>query len=311
MADQRPNLWNRVASRTRSLFNEGLREAGTPVEPGFYEALEEVLIAGDMGPVLAARAAEGVRAKHPRTVEAARDALIEELKGAMSTKPRGLFIEARPACVLLYGINGSGKTTTAGKLAYLLRADGFNPLLVAADTYRAAGIEQAQVWAERAGVPCFAGRPGGDPAAVVFDALQMAASRGHGVVLVDTAGRLQTQTNLLNELAKVGRVAARALPGAPHESLLVLDGNLGQSNLAQAQAFNEALQVSGLVLTKMDGTARGGAVVAIENQLQLPTKLIGLGEGISELAPFDVPRFASLLFQGEPAAGTAQPTIQT
>jgi fused signal recognition particle receptor len=139
----------------------------------------------------------------------------------------------------------------------------------------------------------------------------MAASRGHGVVLVDTAGRLQTQTNLLNELAKVGRVAARALPGAPHESLLVLDGNLGQSNLAQAQAFNEALQVSGLVLTKMDGTARGGAVVAIENQLQLPTKLIGLGEGISELAPFDVARFASLLFQGEPAPGTAQPTGQT
>jgi fused signal recognition particle receptor len=311
MADQRPNLWNRVASRTRSLFNEGLREAGTPVEPGFYEALEEVLIAGDMGPVLAARSAEGVRAKHPRTVEAARDALIEELKGAMSTKPRGLFIEARPACVLLYGINGSGKTTTAGKLAYLLRADGFNPLLVAADTYRAAGIEQAQVWAERAGVPCFAGRPGGDPAAVVFDALQMAASRGHGVVLVDTAGRLQTQTNLLNELAKVGRVAARALPGAPHESLLVLDGNLGQSNLAQAQAFNEALQVSGLVLTKMDGTARGGAVVAIENQLQLPTKLIGLGEGISELAPFDVPRFASLLFQGEPARGTVPGTGPT
>jgi fused signal recognition particle receptor len=311
MADQRPNLWNRAASRTRSLFNEGLREAGTPVEPGFYEALEEVLIAGDMGPVLAARAAEGVRARHPRTVEAARDALIEELKGAMSTKPRGLFIDARPACVLLYGINGSGKTTTAGKLAYLLRADGFNPLLVAADTYRAAGIEQAQAWAERAGVPCFAGRPGGDPAAVVFDGLQMAASRGHGVVLVDTAGRLQTQTNLLNELAKVGRVAARALPGAPHESLLVLDGNLGQSNLAQAQAFNEALQVSGLVLTKMDGTARGGAVVAIENQLQLPTKLIGLGEGISELAPFDVARFASLLFQGEPAPGTAQPTGQT
>jgi fused signal recognition particle receptor len=311
MADPRPNLWNRVASRTRSLFNEGLRAAGTPVEPGFYEALEEVLIAGDMGPVLAARTAEGVRARRPRTVEAAREALIAELTEAMSSKPRGLFIDARPACVLLYGINGSGKTTTAGKLAYLLRADGFNPLLVAADTYRAAGIEQAQAWAERAGVACFAGRPGGDPAAVVFDGLQMAASRGHGVVLVDTAGRLQTQTNLLNELAKVGRVAARALPGAPHESLLVLDGNLGQSNLAQAQAFNEALQVTGLVLTKMDGTARGGAVVAIENQLELPTKLIGLGEGISELAPFDVPRFASLLFAGEPAPGTlpgASPT---
>ena len=304
MAERSPNLWNRVASRTRTLFSEGLRDAGTPIQPGFYEALEEVLIAGDLGPALAARVAEGVREGHPRTVEAAREALIEQLSAAMSSKPRGLFVDARPSCVLLYGVNGSGKTTTAGKLAYLLRADGFNPLLVAADTYRAAGIEQAQAWAQRAGVACFAGRPGGDPAAVVFDALQMAAGRGHGVVLVDTAGRLQTQTNLVNELAKVGRVAARALPGAPHESLLVLDGNLGQSNLAQARGFNDGLPVTGLVLTKMDGTARGGAVVAIEKDLGVPTKLIGLGEGIADLAPFDVRRFATLLFAGEPATGS-------
>jgi fused signal recognition particle receptor len=296
MAEERSGLWNRVASRTRTMFSEGLRSAGTPIEPGFYYQLEELLIAGDVGPALAARIAEGVRDRRPRTVEAAQEALVLELSAAMSDKPRGLFIDARPTCILLYGINGSGKTTTAGKLAHLLRADGFNPLLVAADTYRAAGIEQAQAWAERAGVPCFAGRPGGDPAAVVFDALQMAAGRGHGVVLVDTAGRLQTQTNLLNELAKVGRVAARALPGAPHESLLVLDGNLGQSNLGQARGFNDALQVSGLVLTKMDGTARGGAVVAIENDLGVPTKLIGVGEGINELAPFDVRMFASSLF---------------
>ena len=296
MSESRPGLWDRVASRTRTLFTEGLRAAGTPLNPGFYEELEELLVAGDLGPGLAAQVAAAVRARHPRTMETARDALVAELTAAMSSKPRGLFIDARPSCVLLYGINGSGKTTTAGKLAFLLRRDGFNPLLVAADTYRAAGIEQAQVWAERAGVPCFAGRPGGDPAAVVFDGLRMAASRGHGVVLVDTAGRLQTQKNLINELAKVGRVAAKAVPGAPHESLLVLDGNLGQSNLGQARGFNEALEISGLVLTKMDGTARGGAVVAVEKDLGVPTKLIGVGEGMADLAPFDPARFAASLF---------------
>ncbi len=294
-----PSLWDRVASRTRSLLTEGLRGAGTPLSPGFYEELVELLVAGDLGPTLAARVSEALRRRRPATLEAARAALAEELAAAMSQRPRGLAVDARPSCVLLYGINGSGKTTTVGKLAHLLRQDGHDPLVVAADTYRAAAIEQMQVWAERAGVPCFAGQPGGDPAAVVFDGLQLATRRGNGVVLVDTAGRLQTQSNLLGELAKVGRVAGRALPGAPHESLLVLDGNLGQANLAQARGFNGALEISGLVLTKMDGTAKGGAVVAIEAELGVPTKLIGVGEGPADLAPFDVARFAhSLLGEG-------------
>jgi fused signal recognition particle receptor len=292
-----PSIWGRVATRTRTLFTDGLRAAGTPLSPGFYDELIEILIAGDLGPTLASRVAEGVRKRRPNTFEAAQTALADELAAAMSPKPRGLFIDARPSCVLLYGINGSGKTTTAGKLAYLLKQDGFNPLVVAADTYRAAAIEQMQLWAERAGVPCFAGQPGGDPAAAVYDGLQAASRRGHGVVLVDTAGRLQTQSNLLNELAKVGRVAGKALPGAPQESLLVLDGNLGQANLAQARAFNKALQISGLVLAKMDGTAKGGAVVAIETELDVPTKLIGVGEGVADLAPFDVSLFARSLFQ--------------
>src|SRR5215470_14572950 len=212
-----PSIWDRVATRTRSLFTDGLRAAGTPLSPGFYDELVELLVAGDLGPTLAAQVSEAVRRRRPATLEAARAALADELAAAMSKRGRGLAIDARPACVLLYGINGSGKTTTVGKLAYLLRQDGFNPLVVAADTYRAAAIEQMEAWAARAGVPCFSGRPGGDPAAVVFDGLQLGARRGHGVVLVDTAGRLQTQSNLLNELAKVGRVAAKALPGAPHE----------------------------------------------------------------------------------------------
>jgi fused signal recognition particle receptor len=290
------SVWSRVASRTRKLFDDGLRAAGAPLTPGFFDELEELLVAGDVGPRLAAHITEGVRGRKPRTIEQAREALEAELSAAMSPRARGLMIDARPSCVLLYGINGAGKTTTVAKLGHFLKRDGFDPLIVAADTFRAAGIEQMQVWAERAGVPCFAGRPGGDPAAVTYDALQSAQRRGNGVVLVDTAGRLQTQDNLLRELAKIGRVAGRAVEGAPHEALLVLDGNLGQGSLAQARGFNGALPVTGLVLTKMDGTARGGAVVAIESELQVPTKLIGVGEQLADLAPFDVAQFAAAIF---------------
>lgn len=290
------SVWQRVATRTRKLFDEGLRAAGTPLTAGFYEELEELLVASDVGPELAERIAAGVRRRAPMTMERAVQALAAELGESMSDRPRSLSLEARPTCVILYGMNGAGKTTTVAKLGHLLKNDGHTPLIVAADTYRAAGIEQMQVWAERAGVPCFAGRQGGDAAAVVFDGLQMAAGRGHDVALVDTAGRLQTQHNLLQELAKIGRVAGRALPGAPHESLLVLDGNLGQGSLAQARGFNQALPITGLVLTKMDGTAKGGAVVAIESQLKVPTKLIGVGEQMDDLVPFDVGRFAAAIF---------------
>jgi fused signal recognition particle receptor len=273
-----------------------MRGLRSPLSPEFYEGLEELLVAADLGPGLAARLAGAVQARRPTTLEEARLGLEVELGRLLSPTERALNLTANPTCILLYGINGAGKTTSAGKLAYRLRQEGRNPLLVAADTYRAAGLEQTAVWAQRAGVASFAGRAGGDPAAVVFDALQTAAGHGHDVVLVDTAGRLQTQQNLLQELAKIGRVAGRALPGAPHESLLVLDGTLGQASLGQALGFHQAIPLSGLILAKMDGTAKGGAVVAVEAGLGVPTKLIGVGEGIDDLAPFEPSAFAASLF---------------
>jgi fused signal recognition particle receptor len=215
----------------------------------------------------------------------------------MSRRSRELDITATPACLLFYGVNGAGKTTTVGKLANRLRQEGRRPLIVAADTYRAAGIEQMVLWAERAGVPSVAGKPGADPAAVVFDGLQQARSRDHGVVLVDTAGRLQTQRNLLEELAKVGRVATKALEGRTFESLLVLDAMLGLSNLEQARVFHKAIPITGLVLTKLDSSAKGGAVIGIESELDVPVKLAGVGEGIDDIAPFDPEAFVRSLFE--------------
>ena len=225
------------------------------------------------------------------------EALVATTLPMMSGRPRDLDLSSRPACVLFYGANGAGKTTTIGKLAHRLRKEGRRPLVVAADTYRAAGIEQMAAWAERAGVESFAGSQGADPASVVFDGLQAARGRGADVVLVDTAGRLQTQRNLLEELAKVGRVTAKALDGEPYESLLVLDAVVGLTNLVQARAFNKAIPMTGLVLSKLDSTAKGGAVIAIEAELDVPVKLAGVGEGIDDLAQFDASAFLRALFE--------------
>jgi len=216
----------------------------------------------------------------------------------MSRKPRELNLTGDPACILLYGVNGAGKTTTAGKLAHRLQKEGHTPLVVAADTYRAAGIEQMVVWAERAGVAHFEGSAGADPASVVFEAVQLARRRGQDVVIADTAGRLQTQRNLLEELAKVGRVTAKALDDAPYESLLVLDAVLGLTNLVQAREFNKAIPITGLVLAKLDSSAKGGSIVPIESELDVPAKLAGVGEGIDDLAPFDARAFVRAIFEG-------------
>jgi fused signal recognition particle receptor len=289
-------VWNRVASRTRSLFQDGWRALGSPLAPEFYESLEELLIAGDVGPMLAARLSAAVRDRRPRSLEEAQAALEAEVIAALSHEPRGLDLAANPAVILVYGVNGAGKTTTVGKLAHGMKTAGRRPLVVAADTFRAAGVEQMLAWADKAGVEAFAGKSGGDSAAVAFDGIQAARARGFDTVLVDTAGRLQTQHNLVEELKKVARVSGRALEGAPHESLLVLDASLGQNSLSQARIFHQALNATGLVLTKMDGTAKGGAVLAIENELKIPTKLIGMGEGIADLYAFDPAWFARALF---------------
>jgi len=245
---------------------------------------------------MAARLAAGVRSRAPRTRDEAVEALVSVATSLMSSKPRELQLTGNPACVLLYGINGAGKTTTAGKLAYQLRNQGRQPLVIAADTYRAAGIEQMVAWADRAGVQHLAGSSGADPASVVFDGVQTARKRGNDVVIADTAGRLQTQRNLLEELSKIGRVMSKALDDAPYESLLVLDAVLGLTSLVQAREFNKSIPITGLVLAKLDSSAKGGAVISIESELDIPVKLAGVGEGIEDLVPFDAPAFVRAIF---------------
>jgi fused signal recognition particle receptor len=203
--------------------------------------------------------------------------------------------EPGPTIVLLVGVNGTGKTTTAAKLGWRLQQEGRSVLLAAADTYRAGAIAQLQVWANRLGLPCVAGAPGGDPASVAFDAIDAAVSRGLDTVIIDTAGRLHTQEGLMDELRKVARVIGRRLPGAPHETLLVLDGTVGQNAIQQGKLFSQAVSPTGIVVTKLDGSARGGAVAAVRRELSLPVRFIGLGESVEDLEPFDAERFAENL----------------
>ncbi len=275
----------------------GIRSLSPPLSSSYYEELEELLISADLGPAMATRLASGVRARAPRTREEAIEALVAVATSVMSKKSRELNLEGNPGCILLYGVNGAGKTTTAGKLAHLLRTQGRTPLIVAADTYRAAGIEQMVLWAERAGVQHFDGSSGADPASVVFDGVQAARRRGCDVVIADTAGRLQTQRNLIEELAKVGRVASKALDGAPYESVLVLDAVLGLTSLVQAREFNKAIPMTSIALAKLDSSAKGGAVIAIESELDVPVKLAGVGEAIDDLVPFEPAAFVRAIFE--------------
>jgi fused signal recognition particle receptor len=236
-----------------------------------------------------------------KTEEDLRRALIGRLSALLEGPPDPGAIARAPAgeptVVLVVGVNGVGKTTSVAKLARRLQKEKRSVLLAAADTYRAGAIQQLQVWAERLGVPCVAGAPGGDPAAVAFDALEAARARGVDTLIIDTAGRLHTQENLMDELRKVVRVIARKQPGAPHETLLVLDGTVGQNAVQQGKLFAQAVSPTGVIVTKLDGSARGGAVAAMRTELGFPIRFIGVGETLDALEPFDAERFAEMLLE--------------
>lgn len=291
-------------TRTRHSLADNVHRVltGKPrIDEAMLEALEEALIAGDVGvsttEKLLDTLRERIRREGMETGEELERALVEEIatvlrRGEAPEKSPG----ARPRVVLLVGVNGTGKTTTLGKLALRHRNEGKRVIVAAGDTFRAAAVDQLRIWAERAGVEIISTRSGADPAAVAFDAVNAAMARGADVVLVDTAGRLQTKTNLMEELAKIARVVEKALPGAPHDTLLVLDATTGQNAVQQARQFGAVVEISGLVLTKVDGTAKGGVVVAISDQLGIPVRYLGLGEGIDDLEPFDADSFAAALF---------------
>ncbi|MFO0775496.1 MAG: signal recognition particle-docking protein FtsY [Nitrospiraceae bacterium] len=292
-------------SKTRQAVRSSLdRLLGRAPDPETLEELEAVLLQADLGVNTVERLMTRVRAtsfSQGGGMQQVRQLIEQELHASLATSQGESLIEAirkgpRPFVLLTVGVNGVGKTTTVAKLAQRLTQSGLTPLLVAGDTFRAAAIEQLQVWAQRLGVEIVHQRPGSDPAAVVFDGLAAAKSRNVDVVLIDTAGRLHTKTNLMDELRKVTRVIAREVPGAPHEVLLVLDATVGQNAVSQAKQFHEAVKVTGIALTKLDGTARGGVVVAIANALKVPVRLVGVGESAEDLQDFNAQAFVTALF---------------
>ncbi|HEY6057416.1 MAG TPA: signal recognition particle-docking protein FtsY [Candidatus Limnocylindrales bacterium] len=285
--------------RSRAGFMARLRSAFSAVEGGAsWDDVEETLIAGDVGGRLAIEIVE--RARRRNDAGGAEGAVRAELADLLMPGDPDWLPEAagpgQPSVVLVVGVNGTGKTTTIGKLAYRYREADRGVLLAAADTFRAAAMEQLAIWAARAGVDVVAHAPGADPGAVVFDALDAAVARGVDVVIADTAGRLHTKTNLMEELAKIRRIVDKRLPGARPEILFVLDATTGQNGLAQAAAFHEAVGLTGIVLTKLDSTAKGGIVFAIEDALRIPVRYVGVGEKLEDLVPFDPETFVAALF---------------
>lgn len=274
---------------------------GSELTDDFYDELEESLILADTGMDTTLELVEElrrrVREERIKTVEEARTCMCRCIAGAMQVGDPALDLSTKPSVVLFIGVNGVGKTTTIGKLANNLRQQGKKVLLAAADTFRAAAIDQLQIWADRAQVDLVRHEEGSDPAAVVFDAINAGSARGCDVVICDTAGRLHNKKNLMDELSKIARVIEREAPGCAKEVLLVLDATTGQNALNQAKLFREAAGLTGLVLTKLDGTARGGVVIGIREELDIPIKYIGVGEQIDDLRPFDPVEFANALFQ--------------
>jgi fused signal recognition particle receptor len=283
-------------------FDEIVRRADEPerrtraVDVETIDALEEALISADVGVAATEQIVTAVRQKRSRG-DSLRELVKSEILSILRDADRAAGNGVKPHVVLVVGVNGTGKTTTVGKLARLIKEEGRTPLICAADTFRAAAVEQLQVWATRAGVDFIRAQGGADPAAVVFDAIAAGKARGRDVILVDTAGRLHTRVNLMAELDKIRRIAAREVDGAPHEVLLVLDATVGQNGLAQAREFMGVAGVNGIVLTKLDGTAKGGIAVAIAHDLKLPIRYVGVGEGIDDLIPFSPQDYVNALFE--------------
>ena len=284
-------------SKTASAISDVFR--GNPLDDDFYDELEERLILSDMGVDTAVAATDRlrdyVRRNHCKTDLEAREALFGIIADMLSVGDTSLHLTTKPSVILVIGVNGVGKTTSIGKLANLLKQDGKKVLLCAADTFRAAAADQLEIWADRAGCEIVRQNEGADPASVVYDAISAARSRGSDVIICDTAGRLHNKANLMSELNKISRIIDRELPGCAKEVLLVLDGATGQNGLIQAKQFSEIAGVTGMVLTKLDGTAKGGVVVAVASELGIPVKFIGVGEQMDDLMPFDGKQFAEAL----------------
>ena len=284
-------------SMTRAV--DGLLNSFTKIDESLFEELEETLILSDVGIVTAQSICAELRTRiKKRGITDAQEVrgLIKEIVAEMLEGGQELDLSTKPSVILVIGVNGVGKTTTIGKLSANLKADGRQVLLGAADTFRAAAIEQLQVWADRAGVEMIRHDEGSDPAAVVYDAILAGKARGADVIICDTAGRLHNKKNLMDELSKISRVIQREAPGCATEVLLVLDATTGQNALNQARQFKEAAGITGIILTKLDGTARGGVVIGIKEELKVPIKYIGVGEQIDDLRPFDAKEFADALF---------------
>jgi len=305
---ERQGFWKRFSKTLeagRQSYVADIKEVfGRPaLDAAFWEDLETTLIAADAGVPTTERVVQDLRRQaagaHLRSPADALGYLKADLVREMEGRPRALNLDGAPGVVLVVGVNGSGKTTTIGKLAYLLRREGRRPLLAAGDTFRAAAIDQLRLWGERAGVEVVAHQPGSDPGAVAFDAVQAARARGAGPVIIDTAGRLHTRSDLMEELRKDRRVLERLDRASPHEVLAVLDAHVGQNSAQQVKVFQEAIGLSGLAVTKMDGSARAGVVLSIEAELSVPVKLVGIGEGLEDLNRFDPEQYLDALLRIE------------
>ena len=289
-------------TKTRDALSSTLGSVFTgfsEIDDDFYDELEECLILADLGVETATKATDllrkKVREQHLKTTEEAKTALKEILTEMLNVGETALKLDSKPSVILVIGVNGVGKTTTIGKIATRLVNEGKNVLLVAGDTFRAAAADQLEIWAGRSGASIVRQHEGADPASVVFDGIQSAKAKGADVILIDTAGRLHNKQNLMNELGKISRIVDRELPGASREVLLVLDGTTGQNGLIQAREFSKIAGVTAIALTKLDGTAKGGIVIAVADTLQIPVKFVGVGEKADDLMPFEAKEFVEAL----------------